>query len=204
MRRVARYLAARSQIPVQPGKAIEFAERTQHHDGQVDTQPNGADSGSISANASSMTSHPPRSRNSVAARASVGRSVTWPSGLFGFHDHRMTDVLRQRVETGDGHHVMTGQTPGIGVFVVGRRDDRNRSIISQLRQPLDQRLGAGAAITPASARTAYASRAAAIKASSAARDGRRCQTSAGQSAGTGHGRGLIPVDKSSHMAGVPP
>ena len=155
MRYVARYPAGAIANPKpQPRKAIEFAERTQHHDGQIHAQLDGADLG-LDVRKGFIDDQPsaaiPQQRSGTRQ---CGASRHAAIGIVGIDDHRVADVFGKRIETGNRHHLMTGQTPGQRMFVVGRLHDRDRSFAANCGSHWISDWVPGAATTPASAGTA--------------------------------------------------
>ena len=189
----------------QPRKAVKLPERTQHHDGQIGAQVHDAhlrlDVGK------GFIDHQPsvtllQSRRHARQRRAGGHTSV---GIVGIHHHNMANRLRKIVEIRARDHLMAGHAPRRRVLIISWLNDRDRSLARQLRQPLNQRLGSWSCddLGPTRHRIGLGAPPR-FKASSSARDGKRCHRSAAKVAGTAHGQGLTPVDRSSHIRGDPP
>lgn len=124
-------------------EAIEFPERAQHDDRQIGGQPHGG-FGRLQINEGLVDHKPAVSLLHESCRAlDAVEGGHMPVGIVGIDDDRVTNVLRQAVESDAGDDLAPGAGPCARVLAVGGGHDRNGAGSGEMREPLDQRLRSG-------------------------------------------------------------
>lgn len=124
------------------GKAIEFTERAQDHERSISAQRDRArsrhciDERFVDDQPSALALH---GAGGLHQRGVIEDATV---GIVGIDHHHMDGAGYRLLDRTDIDHLAPSGAPGDGVFAVGRTDHGNRTRRGQVRQPLDQRLGA--------------------------------------------------------------